>query len=77
MGKTYKKQSHRFDDDATSGRSGKHAKHSNNHKGGGMKTLNSYVEQDYDFEDYDPFDDEIEISDDITIQHTKNTNDTP
>ena len=76
MGKTYKKQSHRFDDDANSGRSGKHAKHSSN-KGGSMKTLNSYVDEDYDFDDYDPFDDEIEISDDITIQHTKNTNDTP
>jgi len=41
-----------------------------------MKTLNSYVEEDYDF-DNDPFDDEIEIQDDVTIEHTKNTNDTP
>ena len=65
MGKTFKKQS--------SGRSGKHSKHSNNRKTGGMKTLNSYVEEDY--EDYDlnddAFDDEFEIDDEIYIQHTK------
>lgn len=76
MGKTYKKNVRLFDDEQNSGRSGKHAKHSNNRKSGGMKTLNSYVEEDYDFEE-DPFDDEIEIQDDITIEHTKNTNDTP
>ena len=67
MGKTFKKQSHRYDDDQSSGRSGKHAKHSNNRKSGGMKTLNSYVEEDYE----DPFEDEIEVSDEIQIQHTK------
>jgi hypothetical protein len=77
MGKTYKKPNHRYDDEQSSGRSGKHTKHSNNKKGGGMKTLNSYVEEDYEFDDYDPFDDAIEISDDITIEHTKDTNDTP
>jgi len=77
MGKTFKKNSHRYDDEQPSGRSGKHAKHSNNKKSGGMKTLNSYVEEDYDFVDSDPFDDEIEISDEVTIEHTKNTNDTP
>ena len=76
MGKTYRKQASRYDDESSSGRTGKHAKHSNNHKSGGMKTLNSYVEEDYDF-DNDPFDDEIEIQDDVTIEHTKNTNDTP
>lgn len=70
MGKTYKKQSHRYDDDQSSGRSGKHAKHSNGKKSGGMKTLNSYVEEDYD---EDPFHDDIGISDEISIQHTKDT----
>jgi len=74
MGKTYHKNSRRFDDEQTSGRSGKHAKHSNNKKGGGMKTLNSYVEEDYD----DPFEDDIELDDEIFIQHnTDNTNNTP
>lgn len=68
MGKTYHKQPKRFEDEQTSGRSGKHAKHSNNRKSGGMKTLNSYVD-----EDYDSFDDEIELTDEIQIQHTKNT----
>lgn len=68
MGKTYKKQSHQFDDDAVSGRSAKRASNKS-----GMKTLNSFVEQDYDFENYDPFDDEIEIKDNVTIQHTKHT----
>jgi hypothetical protein len=77
MGKTFKKQASVYDDEFSSKRSGKHANHANGRKTGGMKTLNSYVEQDYDFEDYDPFDDEIEIKDDITIQHTKNTNNTP
>ena len=70
MGKTYKNQNHRYDDDKTSGRSGKHAKHANNRKTGGMKTLNSYVDEDYD----DPFEDDIEISDEIQITHTKDTN---
>jgi hypothetical protein len=68
MGKTYHKQPKRFEDEQSSGRSGKHAKHSNNRKSGGMKTLNSYVD-----EDYDSFDDEVELTDEIQIQHTKNT----
>jgi hypothetical protein len=68
MGKTYQKQPKRFEDEPTSGRSGKHAKHSNGRKTGGMKTLNSYVDEDYDL-----FDDEVEINDEIQIQHTKNT----
>jgi hypothetical protein len=68
MGKTYQKQPKRFEDEQTSGRSGKHAKHSNGRKNGGMKTLNSYVD-----EDYDSFDDEVELTDEIQIQHTKNT----
>jgi hypothetical protein len=68
MGKTYHKQPKRFEDEQTSGRSGKHAKHSNGRKSGGMKTLNSYVD-----EDYDSFDDDVELTDEIQIQHTKNT----
>jgi hypothetical protein len=71
MGKTYKKQTRQFDDEQTSGRSGKHAKHSNNKKSGGMKTLNSYVEEDIDFDD-DIFDDDIELTDEIIIQHIQN-----
>ncbi len=71
MGKTYKKQNRHFDDEQTSGRSGKHAKHSNNKKSGGMKTLNSYVEEEIDFDD-DVFDDDIEMTDDIHIQHIQN-----
>ena len=74
MGKTYQKNSRRYDDEVASGRSGKHAKHANNRKTGGMRTLNSYVEEDYDFdEDENPFEDDIEIEDEIFIQHTKNT----
>jgi hypothetical protein len=65
MGKTWVNTSKKFEDDA-SGRSGKHAKHSNGKKTKGMKTLNSYVE-----EDYDPFEDDIELNDEILIQHTK------
>lgn len=74
MGKTWTNSSRKYDDEQTSKRSGKHAKHSNNKKSGGMKTLNSYVEEDYD----DPFEDDIELNDEIFIQHnTDNTNNTP
>lgn len=74
MGKTWTNSSRKYDDEQSSGRSGKHAKHSNNKKSGGMKTLNSYVEEDYD----DPFEDDIELDDKIFIQHnTDNTNNTP
>lgn len=74
MGKTYKKQIRQYDDEQTSGRSGKHAKHSNNRKSGGMKTLNSYVEEDIEFNDEDIFDDDIEMTDEIDIQHIQNNN---
>jgi hypothetical protein len=70
MGKTYT-QSKRFDDEF-GGRSGKPAKHSNGKKTGGMRTLNSYVEEDYDINDED-FDDEFELDDQISIQHNTNT----
>ena len=70
MGKTYHKNSKKFEEEQTSGRSGKHAKHASGKKSGGMKTLNSYVEEDYE----DPFDDELEVSDEITIQHIQNDN---
>jgi hypothetical protein len=68
MGKTYHKNSKQFDDEQSSRRSGKHTK-----KGGGMKTLNSYVDEDIDFDD-DIFDDDIEMTDDIQIQHIQNDN---
>lgn len=70
MGKTFKKQSSRYDDEFSSKRSGKHAKHANNRKTGGMKTLNSYVEEELEYDD-DPFSDDIEITDEIYIQHTQ------
>lgn len=69
MGKTYKSQSHRYDDEFASGRSGKHKKHSSGKKTGGMRTLNSYAED----EDYgDPFDDDVGVTDEIYIQHIQN-----
>ena len=72
MGRTYHKSSRSFDETEFGNRFGKPAKHSNGKKTGGMKTLNSYVEEDYDFDDT-PFDDDVEINDEITIKHTKNT----
>ena len=48
MGRTYHKSSRSFDDTEFGNRLGKPAKHSNGKKTGGMKTLNSYVEEDYD-----------------------------
>lgn len=68
MGKTYNKNSKRFDDEISSGRSGKHAKHANNRKTGGMRTLNSYADEEYE----DPFEDEIGIEDEIFIEHIQN-----
>jgi hypothetical protein len=60
MGRTYNNHSKRYDEEISSQRSGKHHKHSNNRKTGGMKTLNSYVEEDYDdseeFEEYESTD---------------------
>jgi hypothetical protein len=70
MGKTYT-QSKRFDDEF-GGRSGKPAKHSSGKKTGGMRTLNSYVEEDYDI-NVEDFDDEFELDDQISIQHNTNT----
>ena len=69
MGKTFKKN------DEFGGRSGKPAKHSSGKKTGGMRTLNSYVEEDYDDYDLndDSFDDGIELDDEIQIQHNTNT----
>jgi len=76
MGRTYYKSSKTFDDGTDSGgRSGKPARHANNRKSGGMRTINSYVEEDYDDFDLndDSFDDEVEVNDDISIQHNTNT----
>ena len=69
MGKTYHNTSRKYEDEASSGRSGKHTKHANNRKTGGMRTLNSYVEEDYD----EPFEDQFEVHDEIFIQHNTNT----
>jgi len=68
MGKTYKNYSQKWEEE-TSQRSGNHKKHASGKKTGGMKTLNSYVEE----EDEDYFDDDVGVSDSISIQHTKNT----
>lgn len=75
MGKTYYKSSKGYDDENSGGRSGKPARHANNRKSGGMRTINSYVEEDYDDFDLndDSFDDEVEVNDDISIQHNTNT----
>jgi hypothetical protein len=56
MGKTYQKNSRRFDEDVPSGRSGNQNKHTNGKKTGGMRTLNSYVE-DYNEDTFDSQDD--------------------
>jgi hypothetical protein len=48
MGRTYHKSSRSFDDTEFGNRLGKPAKHSNGKKTGGMRTINSYVEENYD-----------------------------
>ena len=73
MGKTYHKSSKRFDETEFGNHSGKPAKHFNGKKTGGMRMINNYVEDDYDLNEND-FDDEIELDDDISIQHNTNTN---
>lgn len=45
MGHTYKRPQHKFDDEQYSGRKGKHAKHTNNHKFGGLQILNAWVDE--------------------------------
>ena len=72
MGKTYHKNSKKFDEES-SGRSGKPARHASGKKTGGMRTLNSYVDEDIDLDD-DIFDDDIEMTDEIDIQHIQNNN---
>jgi hypothetical protein len=72
MGRTYYKASKNFDDGNSSGSSGKPARHANGRKTGGMRTINNYVEEDYEFED-DTFEDEVELDDEISIQHNTNT----
>ena len=67
MGKTYNKQ--KTDNEFSGKRSGK----STGKNGGGMKTLNSYVEEELDFDD-GIFDDDIEMTDEIQIQHIQNDN---
>jgi hypothetical protein len=70
MGRTFNDNARRFDDDFSSGRSGKHHKHSNNRKTGGLKTLNSYVEEDY----YDiTFDSDDELDDNNDASTDTNT----
>ena len=46
MSHTYKNPSHKFDDEQTSGRSVRHAQHSNNHKHHGMPVIS---EEDENF----------------------------
>jgi len=70
MGKTYYKNSRRFDDDMPSGRSGKHSKHASGKKTAGMRTLNSYVEDNYDEVTFDQ-DDDLEYNYTSTDTDTK------
>lgn len=64
MGKTYNRQAKKFDDDFSSGRAGKHSKHTMGRKTHGMKTLNSYVEENYEIEEI------LEVEVKHEIQHT-------
>ena len=66
MGKTYRHQESRYDDDRRSERAGKHTKHSNNRKQGGMRILN-----DHQYEDDDYFDEDVDITDEIELNITR------
>ena len=69
MGRTYRKPSINFDDAEFGSRFGKPSKHSNGKKTGGMKTLNSYVEEYDDDLTFDQ-DDKFELDE---TTDTKNT----
>jgi hypothetical protein len=45
MGNTYKKQSRKFDDEQYSSRTGKPAKHTNNHKFNGIPITNIWIDE--------------------------------
>ena len=68
MGNSKKNYGSKYDDEGEF-RSKKRPKHASNRKGQGMRVLNTYDEDDYD----DPFDDELEMTDQIFITHTKHT----
>lgn len=67
MGKTSHKHSKKYDDEERSHRNNRGAKHSRNIPGQGMRVINDY----YEDEDDDYFDDELDITDEVVIKHTK------
>lgn len=69
MGNTRKNCGSKYDEDGEF-RSKKRPKHASNRKGQGMRVLNTY---DEDYYDSDPFDDELDIDDEIFFTHTKHT----
>lgn len=70
MGRTYNNVSKNFDNLNSSNSSEKSAKHVNGRKTGGMRTINNYVEEDYDLNN-ETFNDDVELDDKIQIKHTK------
>lgn len=51
MGHTFKRQSHKFDDEKQVGRNGKHPRHKNNSKYNGIPITNSWVDEYQNIED--------------------------
>lgn len=64
MGKTYRQQGSKFDDERNN-RRGKHAGHANGRKSGGMRIINHVYDEEDEF-----FDDDVIIEDEITINKT-------
>ena len=62
MGKTYRKNSTRFDDEQSSGRGGKHHNHSNNRRRGGMRVISEYEHGENYFEDQAENHDQLELN---------------
>lgn len=60
------------DEDERPRRQGKGAKHSRNIPGKGMRIINSWYDEDEDY-DYDDFEEDVEVTDHVTIVHTKNS----
>jgi hypothetical protein len=71
MAKTRKVRDHRDYDDEEQSTKRKHTRHASNRKGEGMRVINSWVEEDIDFND-DYIDDEDEV-DETSFSKTKQT----
>lgn len=70
MGKTYRQQHNKYEDETRGIKKGRHPGHANGRKTGGMRILNDvYMNEEEDF-----FSDDIDITDEVIInRHSDNS----